>query len=103
MPAMNITKENFETEVIKSDKPVLLDFYADWCGPCRTVSPLVDEIADEAADKKIGKINVDEQPELASAFKVTGIPTLAVVQGGKVINIASGAKSKAAIMQMLNF
>ena len=103
MPALTITKENFETEVIQSTQPVLLDFYADWCGPCRIVSPVVDEIADEVADKKVCKINVDEQPELAAVFKVTSIPTLAVVQNGSVINIAAGAKSKAAIMQMLNF
>ena len=103
MPAITVTKENFETEVMNSSKPVLLDFFADWCGPCRVVSPVVDEIADEVADKKIGKVNIDEQPELADAFNVTSIPTLAVISGGKVVNIAAGAKSKAAIIQMLNF
>ena len=102
MPAITITKENFETEVIRSDKPVLLDFWAGWCGPCRIVSPVVDEIAGEVKDKKVGKVNVDEQPELAAAFSVTSIPTLAVINGGKLIKASAGAKSKDAIMQMLN-
>jgi len=102
MAVITVTKENFEKEVIKSDKPVLLDFWAAWCGPCRTISPIVDEIAVEVKDKKVGKINVDEQPELAAAFNVTSIPTLAVVRDGKVITAASGVKPKETIMQMLN-
>lgn len=102
MSVITITKENFETEVMKSDKTVLLDFWASWCGPCRIVSPVVDEIAEEIKDKKVGKINVDEQPELAATFNITSIPTLAVVKDGKLIKAAAGAKTKSAIMQMLN-
>lgn len=101
MSALIITKENFEDEVIKSDKPVLLDFWAPWCGPCRMVSPLVDEIAEESTDFKVGKINVDEQPQLAAAFKVMSIPTLAVVKNGKVVETAVGARPKATILAML--
>ena len=102
MAVITITKENFETEVINSDKPVLLDFWAGWCGPCRAVSPIIDEIAGEVADKKIGKVNVDEQPELAAAFNIASIPTLAVVKEGKLVKSAAGAQPKAAIMQMLD-
>ena len=102
MSVYTITKENFESEVLQSDKPVLLDFWASWCGPCRMVSPIVDEIADEVSDCKVGKINVDEQPELAAGFQVMSIPTLAVVKNGKVINVSVGAKPKAAILSMLN-
>jgi len=101
MQTHTITKENFESAVIRSDKPVLLDFWAPWCGPCRMVSPIVNEIADERADVKVGKVNVDEQPELASAFGVMGIPTLVVVKDGKVASRATGARPKAAILQML--
>ena len=89
MSLITITKENFENEVMKSDKPVLIDFWASWCGPCRMVSPIVDEIADEVTDKKVGKINVDEQPELAKAFSIVSIPTLIVVKDGKVVNTIS--------------
>ncbi|MDD4700030.1 MAG: thioredoxin [Oscillospiraceae bacterium] len=101
MSILTITKDNFENEVIKSDKPVLLDFWASWCGPCRMVSPVVDEIADEVTDAKVGKINVDEQPELAAEFKVMSIPTLVVVNKGEVIKTSVGAKQKAAILDML--
>jgi thioredoxin 1 len=101
MSVLTITKDNFENEVMKSDKPVLLDFWAAWCGPCRMVSPLVDEIADEVTNAKVGKVNVDEQPELASAFKVMSIPTLAVVKHGKVIKTSVGFQPKAAIISML--
>jgi thioredoxin 1 len=102
MSALTITKENFETEVMKSDKPVLLDFWAAWCSPCRMVSPVVDEVAEEVTNSKVGKINVDEQPELAAAFKVMSIPTLAVVKNGKVIQTSVGVMPKAAILNMLN-
>ena len=101
MSVLTITKDNFENEVIKSDKPVLLDFWAAWCGPCRMVSPVVDEIAGELTNAKVGKVNVDEQPELASAFRVMSIPTLAVVKDGKVVNTAVGVRSKADIIQMI--
>jgi thioredoxin 1 len=100
MAVLTITKENFEAEVMQSDKPVLLDFWATWCGPCRMVSPIVDEIAEEATDKKVGKINVDEQPELASSFNVMSIPTLVVIKDGKVANTAVGVRSKEAILKM---
>ena len=101
MGVLNITKENFESEVMQSDKPVLLDFWAPWCGPCRMVGPVIDEIAGEVSDSKVGKINVDEQPELASAFRVMSIPTLAVVKNGKVVKTVVGVKPKAAILSML--
>ena len=102
MSAMQITKENFEAEVIKSDKPVLLDFWAEWCGPCRMVGPVVEEIANETTTAKVGKVNVDEQPELAAAFKVMSIPTLIVMKDGKVVNTIVGARPKADIVKMLN-
>ena len=82
MSVITITKENFEQEVLHSDKPVLLDFWASWCGPCRMVSPIVDEIADETSSIKVGKVNVDEQPELAAQFQVMSIPTLMVFKNG---------------------
>lgn len=102
MSALHITKENFENEVLKSDRPVLLDFWASWCGPCRMVSPIIDEIAEETTDKKVCKINVDEQPELAQAFGVMSIPTLVVMKDGEVVGQSVGVKSKEAILQMLN-
>ncbi len=102
MSAIKITKENFEAEVIKSDKPVLLDFWAEWCGPCRMVGPVVEEIASETTAAKVGKVNVDEQPELASAFKVMSIPTLVVLKEGKIVSTAVGARPKADILKMLN-
>lgn len=102
MNVLTITKENFEKEVMKSDKLVLLDFWATWCGPCRMVSPVVDEIAREVASIKVGKINVDEQQELAAQFKVMSIPTLAVVKNGKVVQTSIGAKPKASILNMIN-
>lgn len=102
MSAITITKENFESEVMKSDRPVLLDFWASWCGPCRMVSPVVDEIAGEVTHAKVGKINVDEQPELASRFRVMSIPTLAVFKDGKVVKTTVGAKSKNDILTMLH-
>ena len=102
MSVLHITKENFENEVLKSDRPVLLDFWADWCGPCRMVSPIIDEIAEETTDKKVCKINVDEQPELAQAFGVMSIPTLVVMKDGEVVGQSVGVKSKEAILHMLN-
>ena len=101
MSAISVNKNNFNQEVLNSDKPVLLDFWASWCGPCRMVSPIVDEIAAERSDIKVGKINVDEQPELAARFGVMSIPTLVVMKNGKVINQAVGARPKAQILAML--
>jgi thioredoxin 1 len=102
MSVLTITKDNFENEIIKSDKPVLLDFWAAWCGPCKMVSPVIDEIAGEMTNAKVGKINVDEQPELANAFKIMSIPTLAVVKDGKVVKTSVGVKAKKDIINMLN-
>ena len=102
MSALNITKENFENEVIKSEVPVLIDFWAPWCGPCRMVGPLIEEISKEMKGKaKICKINVDEQIELASAFRVASIPTIVAVSGGKVVNSVVGARPKAELMKMI--
>ena len=101
MAELKITAANFENEVLNSDKPVLLDFYADWCGPCQMVSPLVDEIAGERQDIKVCKVNVDEQPALAQAFRVTSIPMLAVVENGKLVQHAVGARPKADILALL--
>ena len=101
MSAITITKENFQREVMESSKPVLIDFWASWCGPCRMVSPVVDEIAKEHTDFKVGKVNVDEQREIASAFEISSIPTLAVVKNGKVTNMAVGARPKDAIVALV--
>ena len=100
MSVIKINKSNFE-EIKKGDKPVLLDFYADWCGPCRMVSPIVDEIAEERQDIVVGKINVDEEQELASEFGVFSIPTLVVLKDGKVANQSTGARPKAQILALL--
>lgn len=101
MSAYTITKDNFQSEVVNSSKPVLLDFWASWCGPCRMVSPLIDEIAGEVDTVKVGKINVDEQPELAEQFGIMSIPTLVVMKDGKIVNKRTGAGSKQQIMSML--
>ena len=102
MSALPITKENFKKEVLLSDRPVLLDFWAPWCGPCRRVSPILDEIGAEVKGKvKVAKINVDEQPELAEHFSVMSNPTLIVMKGGKVTNSTVGARSKQDIREML--
>lgn len=101
MSVISINKNNYEKEVLNSDKKVLLDFYADWCGPCRMVAPVVDEIAKEHPEFKIGKVNVDEQPELASSFGVMSIPSIFVLEGGKVIKKALGARSKTELLEML--
>ena len=101
MSAINISKNNFQKEVINSDKKVLLDFWVPWCGPCRMVAPIVEEIADERPDIKVGKINVDEEVELASQFGIMSIPTLVVIEKGKIVNRAMGARPKEAILGML--
>ena len=101
MSVIKISKENFASEVLNSNKPVLLDFYADWCAPCRMVGPIVSEIANERSDVKVGKINVDEQPELAAQFQVMSIPMLAVIKNGKLKNQAVGYRSKKQIEEML--
>ncbi len=101
MSVIKISKENFASEVLSSDKPVLLDFYADLCGPCRMVGPIVSEISDDRSDVKVGKINVDEQPELAAQFQVMSIPMLAVIKNGKLANQAVGYRSKEQIEAML--
>ena len=101
MSAIMIHKNNFNEEVINSDKPVLLDFWAPWCAPCRMVLPLVEEIAKEYPEIKVGKINVDEQPELANQFKVMSIPTLVVMEKGQIVNQASGSRSKEDILALL--
>lgn len=102
MSTVKITKNNFEQEVLKSDKPVLLDFWAEWCGPCRMVGPVVEDISrDVAGFAKVGKINVDEEMELAQAFNVMSIPTLVVVKDGKVANQSVGFQSKEALLNLL--
>ena len=101
MSAININKNNFQNEVLNSDKKVLLDFWAPWCGPCRMVVPIVEEIARERPDIKVGKINVDEEVELASQFGIMSIPTLVVIEKGKIVNQAMGARPKEAILGML--
>ena len=100
MSAINVTKQNFK-EVLESQKPVLLDFWASWCGPCRMVSPIVEEIAAEHPEIMVGKVNVDEQPELAAQFGVMSIPSLFVLKNGKVVNQAAGARPKQQILAML--
>jgi thioredoxin 1 len=101
MSVLKITKDNFEQEVMNSDKQVLLDFWASWCGPCRMVGPIVEEIAEETVGRvKVGKVNVDEEPELAQTFNVSSIPTLVVMKNGKIAQSAVGVKSKQAILEM---
>lgn len=101
MSVIHVDKYNFQNEVMESDKPVLLDFWAPWCMPCRMVGPILEEIAAERSDIKVGKINVDEQPELAGQFQVMSIPTLLVIKNGKIVNQSVGAMQKEAILAML--
>ena len=101
MSVTNINKNNFRNEVLNSEKPVLLDFWASWCGPCRMVSPIVDEIAAERGDIKVGKVNVDEERELAGQFGVMSIPTLVVIKDGRGVNQMVGARPKSQILAML--
>ena len=101
MSVLHITKENFEDEVLRSDKPVLLDFWAVWCGPCRMIAPAVEQISDEHPEYKVGKINVDEEPDLARQFGIMSIPTLFVMKDGKVANQAIGVMPKDKILDLL--
>ena len=102
MAALKITKENFQTEVLEAKETVLVDFWASWCGPCKMIGPIIDQIADERSDVKVCKVNVDDEQELAVQFKVMSIPTLLVFKDGKVVNQSLGAKPKTAILAMLN-
>ena len=101
MSAIKITSENFEAEVLNCDKTVLLDFWASWCGPCKMVSPIIDQIAEENPEIKVGKVNVDEEQALAAEFKVMSIPSIFVVKDGKIVNQAVGAMSKSKILELL--
>ncbi len=99
--ALTFTKENFKEEVLSSEQPVLVDFWAPWCGPCKIVSPIIDELANELSDVKVGKVNVDEQRELASEYGVLSIPTIAIFKEGKVVNQVAGARNKQGILDLL--
>ena len=102
MAAIKLTGSNFKTEVMDSESPVLIDFWAPWCGPCRMVSPVVEEVADEIGDSvKVGKINVDEEPQLAARFNIMSIPTLVVMKNGRVNSASVGIKTKKQILQMI--
>ena len=101
MKVLHINKDNFHQEVLNSDKPVLLDFFASWCGPCRMVGPILDEIAEEREDIKVCKINIDEQPELAHRYRVMTIPTLMVLKDGNIVEQSVGAKPKHQILAMV--
>lgn len=101
MALLKLTRDNFETEVLNSTLPVLIDFYADWCGPCRMLGPVIDEIAEEATDFKVGKVNIDEQPELATKYQVMSVPTLVVIKNGEIANRVTGVTPKQKILDML--
>lgn len=102
MEIITLTSKNFEQEVMQSNRPVLIDFWAGWCGPCRMLSPIVDEVAKEVGDKiKVGKVNIDEQQEIAKGFEIMSIPTLVLIENGKVKNTLVGVRSKSEILAMV--
>lgn len=101
MALLKLTRDNFENEALNSEIPVLVDFYAEWCGPCRMLGPVIDEIAEEADSFKVAKINIDEQPELATKYQIMSVPTLVVFKNGEVVNRITGVTSKQKIMDML--
>lgn len=101
MAALHVTMENFDAEVLQSDKPVLVDFWAAWCGPCKMLMPVIEQLAEELTDVKVCKVDVDDQPGLAARFNVMSIPTLVVIKDGKTVNTSVGVQSKAAILKML--
>ncbi|MDD4295459.1 MAG: thioredoxin [Ruminiclostridium sp.] len=101
MSVIKVTKRNFENEVMQSEKTVLIDFWASWCSPCKMISPIIDEIAHEASDIRICKINIDEEPELTQKFRIMSVPTLTLIKNGKVIDSSVGLKSKAEVMKMI--
>ena len=98
---IKITSDNFDKEVLQSDKPVLIDFWASWCGPCQMISPLIEEVAGEVSDVKVGKLNVDEEPELAARFQIMTIPTLMVIKNGTIVHQSAGARPKQQILDLL--
>lgn len=101
MALLKLTRDNFENEALNSELPVLIDFYAEWCGPCRMLGPIIDEIAEEATDFKVAKVNIDEQPELATKYQVMSVPTLVVIKNGEVVNRVTGVTPKQKILDML--
>ena len=101
MKVLHVNKDNFHNEVLNSDKPVLLDFFASWCGPCRMVGPILDEIAEEREDIKVCKVDIDEQPELASRYRIMSVPTLMVLKNGNIMDQSIGAKPKHQILAMV--
>ena len=102
MSVIKVSNENFNSEVISSDKPVLIDFYADWCGPCKMLSPVVDKLAEEHSEFKVVKVNVDENPDLAGSYQVMSIPTLVVIENGKEVNRSMGLQSKQDILNLVS-
>lgn len=101
MAVLHLTKENFESEVMQSDKPVFIDFWADWCGPCQMVAPVIEEISNEVTDVKIAKVNVDEEMELAQKYSVMSIPTMVLIKNGEVVNTTVGAQPKEDILKFI--